>query len=371
MTRQINPMLAQKKDVHKLGLWDSTDWCVQEKFDGERIIYQINTEAPVLTGRRISKKTGKLSEKQDHVPHLILPERALHVFHGTTLDGELIHPKYHEDIAEGFRLLSSVMRSLPELAIEKQKETGFLEYHVYDILEYKGEDLRNKPYKERVEYLMKFFHQYIAVIPGEHDLIKNVYIRRVPTAYALSEKENLYNRVLADGKEGVMLRDLNAPYEEGKKSHRLIKLKEEAEIDAVVTGFEPAKMDYTGKEADTWNLWAMELEPGLWTKEDTKVSPLTPKQLKDAGYIPVSYTWFYNLPGGVNFACYKEGQLVDRGTCNGFNYETAFDMRDNPKDWIGQAIEVRCNGFYPSGKLRHPQYSRKRFDKNPEDCLWE
>ena len=39
---------------------------------------------------------------------------------------------------------------------------------------------------------------------------------------------------------------------------------------------------------------------------------------------------------------------------------------------IGSVVEVKANElFKDSGKLRHPRYMRRRFDKSAEECTWE
>lgn len=363
--RQIAPMLAQKKDLEKFEVWDNRLYFAQEKFDGERVVLQITQEAFAYTGRRISTKTGYLADKTGHVPHLAPDSDFMQQMTGTVLDGELIHPHYFEDIKKGFRSLSAVMRSLPERAIRLQEETGFLEYHVYDILEYRGKDLRDTRFIDRLRYIEAFFDDLQKFYGESAPPIHEAY-----TARTTEDKRNLFDLMVREAREGLIFRHAHGVYQEGKKSADLLKLKAEFEIDAVVMGFEQAKPAYTGKEPEKWHLWAKELEPGLWTKEDTTVSPVSAEGLREMGYTPVSHTWFYNLPATVIFGCYKDGVLTERGRCSGFDYETSFDMRDNMSAWLGQAIEVTCNGFYPSGKLRHPDFSRLRYDKSPEECVW-
>lgn len=362
--RQISPMLAQKKDLEKIEVWDSRLYFAQEKFDGERVILQIAHNFYAYTGRRVSKKTALLADKTGHLPHLGLDPHFMELMDGTVLDGELLHPRYFTDIQEGFRALSAVMRSLPERAHLLQQETGFLEYHVYDILEYRGQDLRGKPFIDRLAHLQTFFREF-----RHHGGSQAIHL--ADTARTPDDKRQLFERITAHNREGLMFRHVHGLYQEGTKSPDLLKLKAEFDVDAIVMGFVPADPPYTGSDPDTWDYWAKELEPGLWTKENAQVSPASRDELCANGYIPVSYTWFHNLPATVIFGCYKDGVLTERGRCSGFDYETSKDMRDNPEAWLGQTIEVACYGFYPSGKLRHPDYKRLRFDKSPEECVWE
>jgi ATP-dependent DNA ligase len=126
--------------------------------------------------------------------------------------------------------------------------------------------------------------------------------------------EALHAAYVAMGFEGSMLKRTDAVYASGKRGHGLLKRKHEATEDVVVMGFE------AGKDV-----------------------------------------------GAVVFGQYKDGELVERGTCK---RKANLIPTPDPTIWSGQVIEVKHNGVFPSGALRHPSMNRVRDDKGAEQCLW-
>ena len=58
--------------------------------------------------------------------------------------------------------------------------------------------------------------------------------------------------------------------------------------------------------------------------------------------------------------------------CSGFNDEMREYFTTHQSEMIGSVVEVKANElFKDSGKLRHPRYMRRRFDKSAEECTWE
>jgi len=364
--RQIYPMLAVKKDVVKLGYFEDDNWCAQRKYDGERVVDQITKDACYLTGRRTVKVTGELSLKTAYVPHMMLPKTLREFFDETTIDGELLHP-------DEFHALSKIMRCKPEKAVARQVESGkYLTYTVYDLIEYNGYDYRNKEFKERYETLIAVFKVLKSAYPNITQ-----YYDIAPTAFTTDEKRALYKRAQDEGWEGLIFRRIDAPYEEcpgTKHSNFLVKLKEKFEMDVVVMGFESAEMPYTGKDPEKWTLWATPDGNHRYegVKDNFDNCTVTVDGEEHHEWVPVSYTWFHDLPATVTFGCYKDGVLTERGTCSGYSYEVAKDMKDNAKEWIGNCITVVGYGLMEgTGSLRHPGFDRTHFDKNPEDCIWD
>jgi ATP-dependent DNA ligase len=46
-------------------------------------------------------------------------------------------------------------------------------------------------------------------------------------------------------------------------------------------------------------------------------------------------------------------------------------MTQHPDRWLGSVIEIKHMGQMPSGAYRHPQFKRKRDDKDPNECRLE
>lgn len=342
MALQIAPMLAHSK-VAPDECFTSLLYWAQEKLDGERRLLHIGEER-FMTGRRILKETGRLSEIIEKVPHL--DEAAWDALHGTILDGELMHPN-------GFSTLASIMRSKTPRALDIQADVGPLTYHVYDILAYKGESLLDKPYLERAQVLDK-------VMTELPDSVRP-HIFPVPAVKTLQQKQALYEQVLAkpDG-EGLIFRHVHGTYEVGKRSLKLLKLKKEVTKDVVVLGFMPSTRLYTGKSIDTWTYWehpeTLDLHEGARPGEDWQ---------------PVTSGHFYGYPGTVVFGQYDaKGEMRQLGKCGGFDTDTAKWMKDKPEDWLHTVIEVTGNAeFADTLALRHPRFMRRRDDKDARSCV--
>ncbi|MBR2190086.1 MAG: hypothetical protein IJ883_00310, partial [Eubacterium sp.] len=127
---------------------------LEEKFDGTRaLVYFFSQEKEDggevgycrVFSRRISKKTGFYVENSDSVPQIReidVPELA-----GTILDGEMFINGLP------FKEVSSTLNCLWDKAIDRQLDKGFISLHAFDILFYKGVDLRNMSLEKRKKYL--------------------------------------------------------------------------------------------------------------------------------------------------------------------------------------------------------------------------
>lgn len=78
-------------------------------------------------------------------------------------------------------------------------------FHVFDLLAFAGEDLKQQPYHERLEHLTDLLTR-----------INNEYLLLVETAHNLPGKTALFERIQQQGGEGVVLKDRNATYAAGR-----------------------------------------------------------------------------------------------------------------------------------------------------------
>lgn len=284
----------------KSEVWnDDNEWVAELKLDGTRLLMHITPEGNRFNTRRITETTGKFMERTNNVPHfrdMELPE-----LYGTILDGEGLAPVEVDTMGA----TQSIVGASPEHAWEKQKEIGLLEYHTFDILKYKGEDLRKKPYHERLKYL----EMVLKIIWNKYP---NIPIKRVPQV--ARDKKGYYTNLVKEGKEGVMLKNMNGLYGDRKM---MLKAKKSQRWTMIITGFKEGDGKYKG------------------------------------------------AVGSVGVGFYGEEQLT---YASGLSDEQRWDMAKNPDKYLGQVVEVEAQELTKTGSLRHPRLIDFRIDKRPEDC---
>ena len=350
------PMGAKDiKDESKLeNLWDSTEYIAEEKYDGVRML----SVGGRFFSRRLSVKDGFPVEKTDNVPHL---SAILKRFPNLILDGEV----YYEGMTSNE--VTSIMGALPDKAIERQKERGWLKYVVFDILrDMDGNWLLDLTWMERRLELEETIERIREAWQQEDpDTPLNIEISEVE----FKEKRLFYETIMARGGEGVILKNINGKYvPEKKPAWNWVKVKKHITDDVVIMGFKPPVKEYTGKELDTWQYW--EDPEGnkseiMYTKEGVSNA-----ELMQFGFTPVTKFYFYGWIGAVKFGKYdKDGNLVELGECSGLTDELRKDMSENPDKYIGECMEISAMERTRDGFYRHPVFNRMRPDKNPEECV--
>lgn len=424
------PMTAKEletEEVQDERLADSS-YIVEEKFDGTRALVYFMGQECIESGeivdtigfcrvfsRRISKKTNFYVENTDSLPQI----REIDVpdLKGTILDGEMF--------IDGlpFKEVSSTLNCLWDKAIDRQIEKGFVSLHAFDILFYKGVDLRKMPLERRKVYL------HLAVEEANSPYIKeveffncgasfsaNLYAevaKRVPMQledpfYDMLEddkdtyphlyecwKKNkpltpraYYELIVSTGGEGLIVKPKAGKYLH-KRGWEYSKIKKFLTRELIVLGFDEPTKEYTGKDVRKWAFWV--------EKETNK--RVQGNFYGDKNYIPVTKFYYYNQVGNLLLGVLlteeeldkipknKRGQLftpsyagiydkdelyiMEVCECAGFDDETREYFTRNKDKLTGTVVEVKANElFRDSGKMRHPRYMRQRFDKSPEQCTW-
>lgn len=404
---------------------------IEEKFDGTRALVYFLSQDCIESGevvdaigfcrvfsRRISKKTGFYVENTDSLPHIReidIPELS-----GTILDGEMFINGLP------FKEVSSTLNCLWDKAIDRQIEKGFISFHAFDILFYKGIDLRKMPLERRKVYLHLAVEEasckYIEEVEyfecgsfinssaynemcrrlGYDDIIIDQFTDELSEgAYpnlvkCLKEETNLtprayYELIVATGGEGLIVKPKAGKYLH-KRGWEYSKIKKFLTREMIVLGFSEPTKEYTGKDVRKW---------GFWVEKDTDKRVMG-NFYGDKKYIPVTKFYYYNqvgnlllgvlitneefskIPKNKRGACanpsyyglpesYDVDYLVmEVCECAGFDDETREYFTRNRDKMVGTVVEVKANElFRDSGKMRHPRYMRQRFDKDPEQCIWE
>lgn len=431
-----DPMTAKELDTEEaqVSAFDNPDNIIEEKFDGTRaLVYflsqqvfdpQENILIDEYTGycrvfsRRISKKTGFYVENTDSLPHI--RETDAPALGGTILDGEMF--------IDGlpFKEVSSTLNCLWDKAIDRQIEKGFITFHAFDILFYRGIDMRKFPLHKRKEYLhvvieelqhpyikevsyhkcglhstFGFCYDEIADIVGVNNIDQFVdeleerqltypnlwlcfcnNLRLTPRAY--------YELVVSTGGEGVMIKPFDGKYYH-KRGWEYSKIKKFLTRELIVLGFDEPTKEYTGKEIKKWAYW-------IEKSTDKRVMG---NFYGDKNYEPVTKFYYYRQVGNLllgvlvkredyeNIPDNKKGQIYDPSSvgledydtdyvlmqvceCAGFDDDTRASFTNSRESLLGSVVEVKANEiFKDSGKLRHPRYMRQRFDKSAEECTWD
>jgi DNA ligase-1 len=114
--------------------------------------------------------------------------------------------------------------------IEAASEEFPLNLFVFDVLYLDGRDLTNEPYKKRRKIIEKMF---------KGEILKPSKMVIISKTVDLEEK---FNESITEGLEGIMAKDLDAPYTAGKRKFAWIKLKKSYgksvdTVDGVIVGY--------------------------------------------------------------------------------------------------------------------------------------
>jgi len=232
--------LAYALENEVMALGDVNDWSAEHKWDGIRSQVIIRNDELFVWSRGEELVTYKYPEFQEFVG--VLPN-------GTVMDGEIL-PYPQGEIGTFNDLQTRIGRKTVSKAL-LEKTPVILK--VYDLLEWKGEDIRSKPFKQRREIL--------------ETLISLISSQKIPLQLSKSISFNSWeevaderNRSREEKSEGLMLKKLDSPYLVGRKKGDWWKWKvAPLTIDAVLT----YAMRGHGRRSNLFTDYTF----GLWNEE--------------------------------------------------------------------------------------------------------
>jgi DNA ligase 1 len=211
--RPLQPMLAQTADDLEDAFVRIRPAAVEWKLDGARL--QVHR-----AGAEVRAFTRNLADITARVPEIVEAVRALDV-DAMVLDGEAIalgpdgRPRPFQETMSRFGSKANV---------EELRGTTPLSSFFFDVLHLDGEDLIDRPARERLAALA-------ARLPAE------LRVRSVETGDP-AEAQRFLEDALAHGHEGVMVKSLDAPYEAGRRGLGWLKVKVAHTLDLVVLAAE-------------------------------------------------------------------------------------------------------------------------------------
>lgn len=302
--KEVVPMMASGLEDDKLELlWGHPDIICEEKLDGSRYILQFDKYGnPKLTSRRTSVKTGKMVDKTENLMGYVAFKSL--VFAHTIFDGEVCG-------GNDFSNTITLMGSSPDKAQELLKNGWKVKYYAFDILQYKGRDLRNLPLKTRKEFLRKAINQ----LP---DHIRKNWVCLEP----LKNERDTFFQIVAKGGEGVILKNINSPYAEGKRNKDWIKVKKFKTYEGIIMGYRAG----TGKYASSF--------------------------------------------GALLIGQYIDGKLIEVARMSGMTDAQRFEIWKHKEKYIGKIVEFKAQEPTKAKRYRHPEFLRFRNDKDAKDCTF-
>jgi ATP-dependent DNA ligase len=210
MIAPVSPMLATSSQP-----FDSAEHLFEVKWDGIRALAAVEGSQWRVWGRECSDYT-------DRYPELTVLRQ---LPSGTIVDGELV--VLNEGRAELNALLRRHQLVTPERIRHAQRELP-IRYVLFDVLAYRGRSLLAEPLYRRRAVLTD-----LLLTNNEPELAFS-------DGVVLLGKE-LFERIIAQGHEGIMAKHLASRYWPGKRSPAWRKIKPAPIIPCVIIGFTPAQ----------------------------------------------------------------------------------------------------------------------------------
>lgn len=301
------------------------NYIAEEKIDGCHYL--------CFGGRFLS--TDKV-EKTDNYPHL--KDFFIHLgMPNLILDGEINYP------GKTSQFCTRITGSASDVAIDNQKRFGPIHYTIWDILRTpKGTWLVKQPYLERRKILVAFYNQFIK----GSSLEPYIHI----TSATQKDKKAFFDAIIADGREGCVLKRIDSLYVMGKKPMwQWMKLKQKDTADLILIGFKPATVEYNGKNIEGWPYW----------KEVNGILR------------PVTKDYYMGWPGALELGAYVNGELQPICTCSGLSEEQKASLAATPQNYLNRVVKISYMEKTEQGNPRHPRFEMFHESKTPQECTWD
>jgi len=249
---ELTPMLAfaewNLKPEEQKTIWTSPTWVAQRKINGCRVIVHFVAGVGVFAhSRTVSVQTWRFQELTDQ----FLWKDQIPYF-SATIDCEAIIDKpidTRQYTNKGEITKTSLHSTTAALHLEAENsrlmqmaQSAPLVCQAFDITSFEGKDLRDLPLYERVKKLAEFRNLV------DNDTEWSPYFEF--PQYRVTDKRTFFDEIIANGGEGIMLKNRNSKYSasSSRKRDAWVKVKKRVEYDAFVTGFLRGDADTAWKD---------------------------------------------------------------------------------------------------------------------------
>jgi DNA ligase 1 len=222
----IRPSAAErlpsaKEIIEKLG-----KCAVEAKYDGFRLQISKDGDNVKIFSRQSEEMTNMFPEITQAVKEYIIPKRCI-------IEGEAL--AFNETTQEYYPFQITIQRKR-KYEIEKKAKEYPLNLFLFDVMYVDHENWMDKPLIQRREKLKSIVREGGLIKLSEQKIIDNE-----------KDLEDFFDSAISRGLEGIIAKDLNAPYIAGARKFAWIKLKRSYKgtlsdtLDLVIIGY------YTGK----------------------------------------------------------------------------------------------------------------------------
>ncbi|MBD3252228.1 ATP-dependent DNA ligase [Candidatus Pacearchaeota archaeon] len=200
---------------------------IDYKYDGFRMMINKNNNQIKVFTRRLDDVSKQFPEVKEYVKKYIKGESFILDTEAVGYDPETKKYRPFQEISQRIKRKYDIDKMARELPIE---------INVFDIIYYNNKSLIKTPFKERRKIIEKIIEKHpYKIRPSEAIITESV-----------EKAENFYKKAIEDGEEGVMMKNLEAPYKPGSRVGYGIKIKpSENDFDLVIIEAEYG----TGKRA--------------------------------------------------------------------------------------------------------------------------
>lgn len=192
-------MPSAKEIIEKLGTC-----AVESKYDGFRLQISKDGDKVTIFSRQSEDITAMFPELIEAVKVQLKPKRCI-------VEGEAL--AFNEETQEYYPFQVTIQRKR-KYEVEKKAQEYPLKLFLFDVMFVEGKSMMDLPFRERRQKLIE--------ILKEGDIITLSEQKIVSTA---KELEDFFEEKIAQGLEGAMAKDLDAPYIAGARKFAWIKLK--------------------------------------------------------------------------------------------------------------------------------------------------
>lgn len=201
---------------------------IQRKYDGLRCLAHLENDNVILESRKGIPFQNFALLKSELKP--LLKDLPANFY----FDGELYTDKFE------FENISGLSRQHEDKSTKEDiAKINQIEYHIYDFIDLNN---INIVYKDRLQFLKDF---------EKHHKLNLCKIVDTILINKFEDIKKYHDIFVEDGYEGLILRDLNGPYEINKRSKYLQKYKEFIEDEFVIVGFHDNEKE---KGMITWEI---------------------------------------------------------------------------------------------------------------------